>query len=84
MTYIIDLEELHSVKCYTYDINTAPFSRKDHISQEITILQVINSKDKSNYLKSCDLGFMYFPHPTFIPMLRNVDSTLKEVKILNI
>ena len=63
-------------------IKTAPLSKKDSISQEITILQAINSKDKSaipNYLKYRDLGFMYFPHPTFIPLLRDVDSTLKEV-----
>ena len=63
-------------------IKIAPFSKKDGISQEITILQAINSKDKSaipNYLKYRDLGFMYFPHPTFIPLLRNLDTTLKEV-----
>ena len=63
-------------------IKTAPFSKKDSISQEITILQAINCKDKStipNYLKYRDLGFMYFPHPTFIPLLRNLDTTLKEV-----
>ena len=63
-------------------IKTAPFNRKDSISQEITILQAINSKDKSaipNYLQYRDLGFMYFPHPTFIPLLRHIDTTLKEV-----
>ena len=63
-------------------IKTPPFYRKDSISQEITILQAINSKDESaipNYLQYHDLGFIYFPHPTFIPLLRNIDTTLKEV-----
>ena len=63
-------------------IKTSPKDRKDIISQEITILQAINSKDKSaipDYMKYRDLGYMYFPHQTFIPFLRNVDTSLKEV-----
>ena len=63
-------------------IKTAPFDRKDQISQEITILQAINSKDKStipDYIKYRDLGYMYFPHPTFIPFFRHLDNTVKEV-----
>ena len=50
-------------------IKTAPLDHKDQILQEITILQAINSKDKSaipEYMKYRDLGYMYFPHPTFI------------------
>ena len=63
-------------------IKTAPLDHKDQISQEITILQAINSKDKSaipDYMKYRDLGYMYFPHPTFIPFFRHLDTTVKEV-----
>ena len=63
-------------------IKTAPLDRKDHISQEITILQAINSKDKTaipDYMKYRDFGYMYFPHPTFIPFFRHLDTTVKEV-----
>ena len=63
-------------------IKTAPLDRKDHISQEITILQAINSKDKTaipDYMKYRDLSYMYFPHPTFIPFFRHLDTTVKEV-----
>ena len=63
-------------------IKTAPLDHKDQISQEITVLQVINSKDKSaipDYMKYHDLGYMCFPHPNFIPFLRHLDITVKEV-----
>ena len=63
-------------------IKTTPLDHKDQISQEISILQAINSKDKYSipeYMKYRDLGYMYFPHPIFIPFLRHVDTTVKEV-----
>ena len=63
-------------------IKTAPLDHKDQMSQEIAILQAINSKDKSaipDYMKYRDLGYMYFPHPPFIPFFRHLDTTVKEV-----
>ena len=52
------------------------------ISQKITILQAINTKDKSSipgYLKYRDRGYMYFPDPIFIPYLQEVDTVLKQL-----
>ena len=52
------------------------------MSIEITLLQAINTKDKSDipdYLKYQDHGFMYFPHKVFIPFLKKVDQILKKV-----
>ena len=63
-------------------IKTAPLDCKDQISQEITILQAINSKDKTaipDYMKYRNLGYLYFPHSTFIPFCRHLDTTVKEV-----
>ena len=48
-------------------IQTCPFE-KDIVSQEITLLQSINSKNKSHipdYLRYRDRGFMYFPTVVF-------------------
>ena len=56
--------------------------QRDCLSQEIVILQAINTKDKSTipeYLKYRDQGFMYFPHASFIPFLRAVDDCVKGV-----
>ena len=57
-------------------------TKRDLLSQEITILQAVNTKDKSRlpqYLSYRDRGFMYFPHVDFIPFLRDVDNTVKQV-----
>ena len=75
---------LHSVTCCIYSIieSKQHLNHKDQISQEITVLQAINSKDKSfipNYMKYRNLGYMYFPRPTFIPFLRHLDTMVKEV-----
>ena len=32
-----------------------------------------------DYMKYRDLGYMYFPHPTFIPFFCHLDTTVKEV-----
>ena len=63
-------------------IKTCPLERKDIISQEITILQAVNTKDKSSipgYLQYRDKGYMYFPHYHFIPFFRRVDHVVKSV-----
>lgn len=55
---------------------------KNLMSIEISILQAINTKDKSDipgYLKYQDRGYMYFPHKVFIPFLQQVDTSLKKV-----
>ena len=60
-------------------------SNKNLMSIEISILQAINSKDKSDipqYLQYQDRGNMYFPHKTFIPFLRKLDTNLK--KLINV
>ena len=55
---------------------------KNLMSIKISILQAINTKDKSDvpgYLKYQDRGYMYFPHKVFIPFLQEVDTNLKKV-----
>ena len=62
-------------------IRTCPLERKDAISQEISLLQSINSKGKShipNYLQYRDRGFMYFPSEQFLPFLRAVDRNVRQ------
>ena len=56
--------------------------QRDILSQEISILQAINSRDKTNipdYLKYRDRGYMYFPDQVFICFLRDLDSAIKEI-----
>lgn len=51
-------------------------------SQEITVLQSINTKEKSSmpkYLKYRDNGYMYTPHSSFIPFFRDVDHCVREI-----
>ncbi|XP_065907351.1 uncharacterized protein [Dysidea avara] len=55
--------------------------QRNILSQEISILHCMNSKDKvsmPSYLKYRDQGYMYSPDPTFIPFLRQVDTAVKE------
>lgn len=57
-------------------------SATSNVSHEIKILQSINTKEKSNmpeYLKYRDRGYMYTPHPIFIPFFRDVDNCIREV-----
>ena len=65
-------------------IKACATKRRNQISQEIHILQSINSKDKvdvPNYLKYRDRGYMYSPVSTliFIPFFREVDNCVREV-----
>ena len=60
--------------------------QRDKLSQEITVLQAMNMKDKTNlpqYLQYRDRGFMYFPDFSFIPFLRTIDETVKEIINMN-
>ena len=48
--------------------------QRDKLSQEITILQAMVMKDKSNlphYLKYQDRGFIYFPNVSFVPFYKS-------------
>ena len=60
--------------------------QRDKLSQEITILQAMNLKDKAilpQYLQYCDRGFMYFPDISFISFLRSVDEIVKKCMNMN-
>lgn len=64
------------------DIRKCRDERRDIISLEISVLQAINTRDKSSmpaYLKYRDKGYMYSPHVAFIPFFRAVDECIKEV-----
>ena len=55
---------------------------KENISEEIHMLQALNTKDKEKvpkYLKYQDKGFMYFPSEEVVPFLQEVDTTVKTV-----
>ncbi len=66
-------------------IRTCHESRRDQISQEITILQSINTKEKSampDYLRYRDRGYMYSSNATFIPFVpfvREVDNCVRDI-----
>ena len=62
-------------------IQTCPIDKKDITSQEITLLQSINSKNKTHipdYLRYRDRGFMYFPTESFLPFLQAVDTCVRK------
>lgn len=64
------------------EIKQCSDDQRNVLSQKITVLQAINTKDKScipGYLKYRDRGYMYFPDPLFIPYIREVDTILKQV-----
>ena len=70
------------LKLHYKQIRSCSDKQRDHISQEIVILQAIKTDDKSiipEYLKYRDQGYMYFPHASFIPFLKTVDNTVKTV-----
>ena len=61
-------------------------TQRNKLSQEITILQAMIMKDKTNlphYLKYRDRGFMYFPDFTFVPFIRTVHETVSSVCSIN-
>ena len=56
--------------------------QKEKISQEIHILQALNTKDKEkvpSYLRNRHEGYMYFPREELIPFLQDVDATVRVV-----
>ena len=55
--------------------------QRDILSQEISILHCINSKDKisiPSYLKYRDQGYMYSPDPILLPFLRELDTAVEQ------
>jgi len=63
-------------------IQTCRDDQRDVLSLEISILHCMNLKDKSqipDYLKYRDRGYMYFPYPSFLPLLREVDTSVKGI-----
>jgi len=58
----------------------AQTKNKEMVSQEIHILQALNTKDKENipkYLQYRDKGNMYFPCEELLPFLQGVDVSVK-------
>jgi len=54
--------------------------QKEKVSQEIHILQTLNTKNKENvpkYLQYGDKGLMYFPCKELLPFLQEIDRTVK-------
>ena len=54
--------------------------QKEKVSQEIHILQALNTKNKEHvpkYLQYRDRGYMYFPCEEVLPFLQEVDRTVK-------
>lgn len=63
-------------------IRTCPNEQKEKISNEIHVLQALNTSDKAmipQYLKYRDNGFMYFPCDELLPFLKTLDTTVKAV-----
>ena len=73
---ITDMLHLHYKQ-----IKTCRDDQRDDLSQEISILHCMNSRNKVNvpsYLKHRDQEYMYFPDPVMIPFLRELDTAVKE------
>jgi len=67
-------------------LKTCTDDKRDVISQEVTLLQTINSKEKTKipgYLHYHEKGFMYFPDSIFLPILRKIDTLVKGVANFN-
>ena len=63
-------------------LKSCPDTKRDKLSQEISLLQAINCKDKTTipgYMCYRDRGFMYFPDKVFLPLLREVDDVIKHI-----
>ena len=85
MMFTLDLVVQHFVRCFTFTIKQIRHcsdAQRDKLSQEISILQAIVTKDKSKvpgYLKYPDRGNMYFSDVSFIPFIRQIDQLVKDV-----
>ena len=78
---ICDMLHLHYKQ-----LRTCSDDQRDMLSQETSLLQAMNCKDKTNvpgYLRYRDHGFMYFPEKEFFPLMREVDTVVKTVVNFN-
>ena len=80
----IVLVVLQYVTCCIYVINKSSLARmkKDVLSQEISVLQGMNTKDKTKipgYLRYWDRGYMYFPDACFLPCIEEIDTLIKGI-----
>jgi len=82
MMSIIGAAICDMLKLHYNQIRSCSDAQRDYLSQEIVILQAINTKDKltiPEYLKYRDQGFIYLPHASFIPFLRTIDDCVKDI-----
>lgn len=64
------------------DIRKCSNDKRDVLSMEIKVLQMINTKEKTHmphYLQYRDKGHMYTPDATFIQFFRAIDENIKSV-----
>ena len=62
--------------------HASPYSKRNKIANEISILKAMECKDKSVIpasLKYRDRGFMYFPDPSFIAFIKAIDDKVRSV-----
>ena len=63
-------------------IKSCTDEHRDMLSQEISVLQAMNTKDKTKmpgYLQYWDHGYMYFPDPCFLPCNEKIDTLVKGI-----
>ena len=74
---ICDMLQLHYKQ-----IKTCKDEQRDIISQEISVLQAMNTKDKTKipgYLQYRDRGYMYFPDANLLPCIKEIDTMVKKI-----
>ena len=63
-------------------IKSCKDEQRDVLSQEISVLQAMNTKDQTKipgYLRYRDRGYMYFPDACFLPCIQEIDTLVKEI-----
>ena len=60
-------------------IHSCPMDKRSSVVEEISILEAVQTMDKSASLQYQDRGFMYFPDCPFLPFIKSVDQTVKSI-----
>ena len=63
-------------------IKSCKDEQRDVLSREISVLQAMNTKDKTKmpgYLQYRDRGYMYFLDPCFLPSIGKIDTLVKGI-----
>lgn len=63
-------------------IYTSPHEKRSIIASEINLIKAIQCQDKSTIpasLKYRDRGYMYFPEPSFIPFIKEIDTKVRQI-----